>query len=126
MTTLRISLIATLFALASTSATAQPGAVALISPVSDVNGTTIAFTWQSAPTATWYHFWLGKADTTLVMEQWYTAAHAGCETGGTCTITVTPPVTAGAFIWHIRTLQSLNRGRISERLSFPVFGLEPL
>jgi hypothetical protein len=110
MTAHRICLAAALFTLASTSAAAQPTAATLISPSSDVNGTTIAFTWQSAPTATWYHFWLGKADTSLVMEQWYTAEHAGCSTGGTCTITVTPPITAGGFIWHIRTWSSAGYG----------------
>jgi hypothetical protein len=106
MTTFRACLIAMIFTLASTSAVAQPGQVTLNSPSSDVNGSTIAFTWQSASTATWYHFWLGKADTSFVMDQWYTAEHAGCSTGGTCTITVTPPIGAGGFIWHIRAWSS--------------------
>jgi hypothetical protein len=120
MTLHRICVMAAFFALASTSAAAQPAAATLISPSADVNSTTIAFTWQSAPTATWYHFWLGKADTTLVMEQWYTAAHAGCETGGTCTITVTPPVTAGAFIWYVRTWSSAGYGPWSAPHMFTV------
>jgi hypothetical protein len=120
MTTHRLCLVAALFTLASTSAAAQPAAATLISPSSDVNGTTIAFTWQSASTATWYHFWLGKADTSLVMDQWYTAEHAGCSTGGTCTITVTPPVKAGGFIWHIRTWSSAGYGPWSPAHMFTV------
>jgi hypothetical protein len=98
--TLTPILILVLFA---TPALGQPGPATLIAPSADVVGSTIAFTWQSSATATWYHFWLGRADTALVMEQWHTAEHAGCASGGTCTITLTPPITAGAFIWHIRT-----------------------
>jgi hypothetical protein len=94
----------------ATPALGQPGPATLIAPSADVVGSTIAFTWQSSATATWYHFWLGKADTTLVMEQWYTAEHAGCAGGGTCTITLTPPITAGTFIWHIRTWASSGYG----------------
>jgi hypothetical protein len=120
MTSHRIAVIAALVTLTAASATAQPGAATLISPSSDVNSTTIAFTWQSAPTATWYHFWLGKADTSLVMEHWYTAEHAGCASGGTCAITVTPPVTAGAYIWHIRTWSGAGYGPWSPAHLFTV------
>jgi hypothetical protein len=100
---LRIWVVAVLLVGVSTPAWAQPGPATLISPSADVAGSTIAFTWQSAPAATWYQFWLGKADATLVMDQWYTAEHAGCGGGATCSITLTPPISAGAYIWHIRT-----------------------
>jgi hypothetical protein len=95
-------LVALLIASLADVAYAQPGPATLIAPGSDVVGSTIAFTWQSAPTATWYQFWLGKADASLVLDQWYTAEHAGCALGGTCSITLTPPIKAGAFVWHIR------------------------
>jgi hypothetical protein len=120
MTTTRLCLIATVCVFASTSAAAQPAATTLNSPTSDVNSTTIAFTWQSVATATWYQFWLGKPDTSLVMEQWYTADHADCAVGGSCTITVTPPVTAGAFIWYVRTWSSAGYGPWSAPLMFTV------
>jgi hypothetical protein len=120
VTTHRIATIGALLVVFSTSAFAQPGAATLISPSSDVNNTTIAFTWQSAPTATWYHFWLGRADTSLITEHWYTAEHAGCASGGTCAITVTPPVTAGAYIWHIRTWSSAGYGPWSAPHMFSV------
>jgi hypothetical protein len=88
----------------ASSASAQPGPATLITPSSDVVGTTIAFTWQAVPGATWYLLWLGKTDTTLVIQQWYTASQADCATGGTCTITLTPPTSGGgAFLWYIRT-----------------------
>jgi hypothetical protein len=101
--TLRIAVAVALFIGVGTPASGQPAAATLISPAADVSGSTVAFTWTSAPTATWYHLWLGRSDSTFVMEQWYTAEHAGCAAGGTCTITVTPPIDAGAFIWYIRT-----------------------
>jgi hypothetical protein len=101
-------------------AAAQPSAAVLISPSSDVVGSTITFTWHSVAGATWYHFWLGKADTSLVSEHWYTAAHAGCADGGTCAITQTPPLTAGAFLWHIRTWNNSGYGPWSAATMFTV------
>jgi hypothetical protein len=125
MTLHRTCVMAAFFALATTSAAAQPTAASLISPSADVNSTTIAFTWQSAPTATWYHFWLGTPNTSLVMEQWYTAEHAGCASGGTCSITVTPPVTAGAYVWHIRTWSSAGYGPWSAAHMFTMRDVVP-
>jgi hypothetical protein len=121
MTTVRRSLgIAALLVFGVTPVFAQPGPATLISPSSDVVGTTITFTWQSAPTASWYHFWLGKVDTSLVLEQWYTAEHAGCAGGGTCSITVTPSLTGGPFLWHIRTWSSAGYGPWSPAHMFSV------
>jgi hypothetical protein len=110
MSTLRVFSRVAAFALclAPATALAQPGQATLITPRADVVGTTVAFTWQSVPTATWYLFWLGHADTTPIMEQWYTAQQAGCNAGGTCTITLTPPIGGGAFVWYIRTWAGLN------------------
>jgi hypothetical protein len=99
---------------------AQPVAPVLITPAASVVGTTIAFTWHPAPTATWYHFWLGHADASLVMEQWYTAEHAGCAGGGTCTIVVTPPITAGPFIWYIQAWSPAGYGPWSAPHAFAV------
>jgi hypothetical protein len=106
----RKCIIAVLLLLASTSVLAQPGPATLITPAADVVGTTVAFTWQSVPTATWYQFWLGRADTSLVMEQWYTAENVGCAGGGTCTLTLTPAIGTGAFIWHIRPWSAAGYG----------------
>jgi hypothetical protein len=125
MTIHRTCMIAALFVVFAARAAAQPAVAVLISPASDITGTTIAFTWQSMPTATWYHFWLGRADASLLSEQWYTAEHARCATGGTCTITLTPPVTPGAFIWHIRTWSSAGYGPWSPPHMFTVRDLPP-
>jgi hypothetical protein len=106
----RTSVLAILLVNCGLPAFAQPGGATLRSPSADVVGSTIAFSWDSVPTATWYHFWLGKADASLVLEQWYTAEHAGCAGGGTCTIVLTPPLTAGGFTWHIRTWSASGYG----------------
>jgi hypothetical protein len=103
MTLLRLTTLTALIVSVSLPAFAQPAAATLIAPSADVAGTTIAFSWQSATGATWYQFWLGRPNTTLVTEHWYTAEHAGCAAGGVCTITLTPAIDVGSFIWHIRT-----------------------
>jgi hypothetical protein len=69
--------VAGLLVVLSGTAFGQPTAPTLISPSADVTGSTIAFSWQSVPNATWYQLWLGTVDASLVMEQWYTAEHAG-------------------------------------------------
>ena len=85
-------------------AAAAPGAATLVAPSGDVVGTTIAFSWESVPESTWYLFWLGKGSpTAFIMQQWYSAEQAGCANGGTCTITLTPPLNAGAHTWFIQT-----------------------
>jgi hypothetical protein len=103
MTIRRACISAALLLLVATPGWAQPGPATLIAPAADVASSTIAFTWQSVTGSTWYHFWLGRADGSLVLEQWYTAEHAGCAGGGACTMTLTPPLHAGSYVWHIRT-----------------------
>jgi hypothetical protein len=91
-----------ILALAPSAVFAQPGPVALIAPYSEVTGNTIAFSWQSATDASWYQLWLGTPSAALVIEQWYTAEHAGCATGASCTVVMSPPISGGAFVWYIR------------------------
>jgi hypothetical protein len=120
MNRVRLAVFVTLITAAASPALSQPPAAILTSPSADVVGTTIAFTWQSAAGATWYHFWLGRPNTSLITEQWYTAEHVGCATGGTCTMTVTPPVGAGPYIWHVRTWGPSGYGAWSPALMFTV------
>jgi hypothetical protein len=120
VTMLRTCMIAVLLVVAPAAVLAQPGPATLITPAADVVGTTVAFTWQSVATATWYQFWLGKADTSLVMEQWVTAENVGCAGGGICTLNLTPPIGPGAFIWHIRTWSGAGYGPWSGAHMFTV------
>jgi hypothetical protein len=102
MTNLRIYAMAIVLLLVSARADAQPPVATPIAPVSDVYGNTIAFSWQSSPGATWYQLWLGRGDTSLVLDQWYTAEAAGCAAGGVCTTMLSAPIKAGIFVWHVR------------------------
>ena len=100
--TSRTFLFLILFAFVARPALAAPGAATLLSPNGDVSGSTIAFSWQAVPESTWYLFYLGTS-TALVQQQWYTADQAGCLSGGTCTITLTPPLVSGGYFWYIQT-----------------------
>jgi hypothetical protein len=96
------SLAVAILCVLATPALGQPAAVTLIAPSTDVPNGTIAFSWHSTTGATWYQLWLGTLSGSLVTEQWYTAEHAGCASGATCNIVVTPPTASGAFVWYIR------------------------
>jgi hypothetical protein len=102
MTINRICSSVALLLLLADQAAAQPSVATLIAPSSDMPVGTIAFTWQSSPSATWYQFWLGRADASIVLDHWYTADAAGCTTGGVCTALVSAPIKPGAYVWYIR------------------------
>jgi hypothetical protein len=102
MTIFRTCAIGVLLVLLAGPALAQPPVAVPVAPTSDVYGNTIAFTWNSSTGATWYQFWLGKADTTFILEQWYTAEAVGCTGGGGCTMTLSAPIKAGGYVWYVR------------------------
>jgi hypothetical protein len=122
-----LPLIAFLFLFAG-RAVAQPAAATPVAPVSDVFATTIAFTWQSSAGATWYQLWLGTINsahsTTNVIDLWYTAHAVGCTDGGACTITLSPPVKGGTFIWYVRAWNTAGYAAWSAGYNFTV--KEPL
>src|SRR5262245_36727696 len=104
MSRTRAWLLVLFFLSISKTASATPGAATLLTPNGDVTGSTIAFSWQAVPESTWYLFWLGTTTpSALIHQQWYTADQAGCLGGGTCTIVLTPPLTAGGYLWFIQT-----------------------
>ena len=102
-------LLVTLLAALAVPVWAAPGAVRLIAPEGDVTGSTVVFSWQYAPGATWYLFWIGS-DTEVVMYEWYTAQSAGCADGGTCAIHATLGFHPGSYNWLIRTLDGTGYG----------------
>jgi hypothetical protein len=120
MSMIRTVVIGVLCVCSATMAAAQPGAATLVTPSADVVGSTITFTWNSAATATQYQLWIGRADASLVLDQWFTAEHAGCAGGATCGITVTPPINAGAYNWYIRTWAPAGYGPWSAARTFTV------
>jgi hypothetical protein len=97
---------------------AQPGVATPIAPTSDVFGNHITFTWQSSTGATWYQFWLGRADASVVLDHWYTAEAAGCGGGGVCTMTVAPAINAGPYNWYVRAWSAAGYGPWSSTYTF--------
>ena len=86
-------------------ADAAPGAATLIAPNGVVTSTTIAFSWDAVFDSTWYQLWIGTTSpSALVHVRWYSAAQAGCAGGGgVCTITLTPSIVPGGYVWFIQT-----------------------
>lgn len=119
MTTKRAFLLLVLSAVIASPASAAPGAAALVAPHGDVSGSTMAFSWQAAPESTWYLFWLGtERDRSLINQHWYSAEQVGCANGGTCTITLTPALAGGGYIWFIQTWAGGVFGPWSEGMTF--------
>jgi hypothetical protein len=114
-----LMLLSLLFVRPDVALATAPGAAVPIAPSGDVSAATISFSWQSESTSTWYLFWLGKGTpTALVMQTWYTAEQAHCASGGTCTITVTPPVNAGGHTWFVQTWNASGTGPWSTGMVF--------
>jgi hypothetical protein len=94
---------------------AAPGAATLIAPSGSVVGSTIAFTWQSVPQSTAYLVSIFGPLTSGAspLRVWYTAEQAGCANSQTCTITLTPPVTAGTYSWRVQAWAAGEPGPLS-------------
>jgi hypothetical protein len=122
MTSVRTVVLAFLILVMASHVYAQPGGATPIAPSATVDSTTIAFTWNSAATATWYQLWLGRPDASVVLDQWFTAEHAGCAGGATCSITLTPAIGAGAFNWYVRSWNPSGYGPWSAAHTFTVRG----
>ncbi len=79
-----------------------PAVISKISPVGDVSTNPPSFSWTADADATYYHLVVTEPSSTTIIDQWYTAANAGCP-GGTGTCTVTPSVVqqAGTHQWWV-------------------------
>lgn len=80
-----------------------PGEISRISPTGDVSTNPPTFSWTADPDATWYQLYVNGPSGTAIINEWYSAATAGCP-GGTETCSVTPSVTEqnGAHKWWMR------------------------
>ncbi len=105
---------------------APPGPVTQVAPAGGLTGTTITFTWEAAPGATWYFIQVNDATTVGKLLQWYTAEQANCPGGvGTCAITVSQGL-VGAGTWWIRPWNPEGFGPWSPGLQFRVAALPPI
>jgi CSLREA domain-containing protein len=92
-----------------------PGAASLISPSGTINDSTPDFSWDAVFGATWYYLWVNAPSGNGFIQQWYSAADAGCPSGtGTCTVTSPKTLSGGAHTWWIRTWNSQGYGPWSD------------
>ncbi len=105
---------------------APPGPATQVAPQGALTGTTITFTWEAAPGATWYFIQVNDATTVGKILQWYTAEQANCPGGvGTCAITVSQGL-VGAGTWWIRPWNPEGFGPWSGGLQFRAVVLPPV
>lgn len=55
-----------------------------------------------ASNASWYYLWVTDSSGKAKIQQWISAAQAGCSTGGICTITLGTPLNVGAGAFWVR------------------------
>jgi hypothetical protein len=105
---------------------APPGPAAQVAPQGALTGTTIIFTWEAAPGATWYFFHLNDAATVGKLMRWYTADEVHCAGGaGTCVLSVTLGLAPGPGMWWVRPWNPEGFGPWSGGLDFTVAALPP-
>ena len=103
-----------------TSGTA-PGTATLISPSGDITTSTPTYTWTAVPLAAAYLLWVKDTSATPKIQRWYTAEQAGCASGsGSCSVTPSTELAAGACQWWIQTRNAAGDGPWSSAMSFAV------
>jgi hypothetical protein len=91
-------------------------AAILVSPAGTITTATPTYTWNAVPGATWYY--LRVHDSTGVeIQEWASASAASCE-AGTCSLTPSTALTAGAWKWHIQTASPDGPGPRSSGMAF--------
>ena len=97
-----------------------PGATTLVSPSGTIFISAPTYTWNAVAESTWYYLWVNDS-TGAKIQQWYTAADAGCASGtGTCSATPAIALTPGACQWKVQTYSSGGYGPWSSPMSFTV------
>jgi hypothetical protein len=100
-----------------TSPATPPTAATQVSPSGTINDTTPTYMWNAVSNSTWYCLYVNDSTGNRI-NQWYTAAQAGCGSGiGACSVTPTSEV-RGAGQWWVRTYNSAGYGPWSTGLLF--------
>lgn len=80
--------------------TAPPGAPVLLAPTGNVIDTQPEFSWTVVTDATWYFFWLSRADGTRILSRWFEQANICSETN--CSFTINQTLGAGIYRWWVQ------------------------
>ncbi len=95
-------------------------AATLVSPSGTIGTTTPTYTWNAVSAATWYNLYVDDSTGNRIA-QWYTPAQVGCGTGtGTCSITPSTALVAGAGQWWVQTYNGSGGGPWSAGMAFCV------
>ena len=94
-----------------------PGAPSLVAPSGPIGEAQTEFSWNATINSSWYLLYV-EDDGSPVLSNWYTAAAAGCSTGGTCRITSPAPLAYGAYRWRIRAWSEAGYGGFSDASTF--------
>jgi hypothetical protein len=97
-----------------------PEAATLVSPSAKTYTNTPTYVWNAVSNSTQYYLKVNDSGGTKI-QQWYSASEAGCSIGtGTCSVTPTAELAAGAGTWWIQTRNSFGDGSLSQGLAFTV------
>ncbi len=100
-----------------------PPAATLVSPSGTVSTATPTYTWNAIAGVTWYYLWVNDSAGNTKITQWYRASEAGCAAGtGTCSVTPSTALAAGAATWWIQTYSPGLHGPWSAAVTFTVMG----
>ena len=99
----------------------KPAKATLISPSGTIYTNNPSYRWYAVPTATWYKLYVYDYTTNqAVIDQWYTAASAGCSSGtGTCELFPNKTLNQGSHRWWLMAFNGLY-GDWSNSLAFNV------
>jgi hypothetical protein len=102
------------------SVTATLRGETLLAPQGELTTWDNVFSWTGHAAAQQYLLEVQRADGTLVLRRWYTAAQAGCEGGTDCSLSPTQLATlaGGDYKWHMRDYGSYGYGSFTPYMTF--------
>ncbi|MBK9925327.1 MAG: PD40 domain-containing protein [Anaerolineales bacterium] len=105
---------------ANKSVTASFLGETLIAPSGPLTSWNNTFSWTGHTAATNYFVEVRKADNTVVLTKWYTAAQASCDTDTSCTITPSELANfgVGSYKWRVRDYGTYGYGPYSPYMTF--------
>lgn len=108
------------FSVSSSGGGGLPGKVVLVSPGGVISDDTPRYVWNADPDAKDYKLWVNDANGKHT-RRWYSAADAGCATGGgTCSLAPSSRVATGGASWKILTRNDSGKGPWSDAMAFEV------